>query len=294
MAAEQLNPIRIAENQAIKLAGARRIGLGCMALTGIYGAISRKQAIATLHAALDQDVTLFDTAPLYGNGENELLLGHVLGGHHDATIVTKFGLYADSAGKLYHDSRPKTVRLSVEASLRRLKRDRIDVLIQHRVDPDTAIDEVQECIVDLIAAGKVGEFGISNVSAGEISRLPMGVPLSVVQNELSLVTGAKDAECEAATARSAAFMAYSPLGRGILTGSKPFRADDFRTSMTAFAQPPAATDPWDDESNLQMAAGEGYSLGQALDWVLAQGENVVAIPGCRSPSHVLEVFSRRE
>ena len=287
---EQLDPVQIAENRAISLAGPSRIGLGCMALTGIYGSVDREQAIATLTAALDQGVMLFDTAPLYGNGANEQLLGDVLGGRPDATIVTKFGLYADAGGKLYRDSRPETIRLSVETSLRRLKRDRIDVLLQHRIDPETTNDDVQACIADLIAAGKVGEFGISSISAGKISRLSMAGPLSVVQNELSLVTGPKEAELAAAAAQGAAFMAFSPLGRGILTGSKPFQADDLRTSMTAFTQRPRAVHHRDGGTNLGMAAGEEGSLRQALGWVLAQGKNVVAIPGCRSPNHVSEIF----
>jgi aryl-alcohol dehydrogenase-like predicted oxidoreductase len=118
-------------------------------------------------------ITLFDTAPLYGNGANEQLLGDILGGLPSTTIVTKFGLYADAGGRLYRDSRPETIRQSVEASLRRLKRDRIDLLLQHRVDPDTSDDDVQACIEDLIAAGKVGDFGLSGVSADEIERRSM-------------------------------------------------------------------------------------------------------------------------
>ena len=130
MALAQIDPAKIAKDRAISLAGERRIGLGCMALTGIYGAVGRDQAVATLTAALDYGVTLFDTAPLYGNGANETLLGEMLGGRPNSTIVTKFGLYADSGGRLYRDSRPETIRQSVEASLRRLKRDRIDLLLQ--------------------------------------------------------------------------------------------------------------------------------------------------------------------
>lgn len=290
MALAQIDPARIAEDRAIGLAGERRIGLGCMALTGIYGAVGREQAVATLTSALDNGVTLFDTAPLYGNGANETLLGDVLGGRPDATIVTKFGLYADAGGSLYRDSRPETIRQSVEASLRRLKRDRIDLLLQHRTDPETPDDDVQACIEDLISAGKVVEFGISSVSADQIAARPMARTLGAVQNELSLVTGPKIEEVAAAMARGACFMAFSPLGRGILTGSKPTQPDDLRTSMLAFAQRSTSGCSHGDGSGVVLEAGELVSARRALAWVLAQGANVVAIPGCRSPSQVSVIF----
>lgn len=290
MALAQIDPARIAVDRAISLAGERRIGLGCMALTGIYGAVGREQAVATLSAALDNGVTLFDTAPLYGNGANEVLLGDVLVGRPDATIVTKFGLYADSEGGLYRDSRPETIRQSVDASLRRLKRDRIDLLLQHRIDPETPDDDVQACIEELVSAGKVGEFGISNVSADQIAGRPIARTFGAVQNELSLVTGQKIEEVAAAMGRGACFMAFSPLGRGILTGSKPSQPDDLRTSMLAFAQRSNSGCPLGDGPNVEIDAGEFVSARRALAWVLAQGANVVALPGCRSPSQVSMIF----
>ncbi|SDE53251.1 Predicted oxidoreductase [Salipiger thiooxidans] len=290
MAREQNDPAKIAEARAIALAGKRRIGLGCMALTGIYGAVGREQAVATITAALDNGVTLFDTAPLYGNGANETLLGEVLCGLPNATIVTKFGLYSDAGGSLYRDSRPEAIRQSVEASLRRLKRDRIDLLLQHRSDPDTPDDDVQACIEDLISAGKVGEFGLSSVSADQIAGRPVAHTLGAVQNELSLVTGQKMEEVAAAMARGACFMAFSPLGRGILTGSKPSQPDDLRTSMVAFAQRSTSGHPHRDGYGVEMEVGELVAARRALAWVLAQGANVVAIPGCRSPSQVSVIF----
>jgi len=290
MAREQNDPAKIAEARAIALAGKRRIGLGCMALTGIYGAVGREQAVATITAALDNGVTLFDTAPLYGNGANETLLGEVLCGLPNATIVTKFGLYSDAGGSLYRDSRPEAIRQSVEASLRRLKRDRIDLLLQHRSDPDTPDDDVQACIEDLISAGKVGEFGLSSVSADQIAKRPVAHTLGAVQNELSLVTGQKMEEVAAAMARGACFMAFSPLGRGILTGSKPSQPDDLRTSMVAFAQRSTSGHPHRDGYGVEMEVGELVAARRALAWVLAQGANVVAIPGCRSPSQVSVIF----
>ncbi|WP_111734323.1 aldo/keto reductase [Roseovarius amoyensis] len=290
MAREQNDPAKIAEARAIALAGKRRIGLGCMALTGIYGAVGREQAVATITAALDNGVTLFDTAPLYGNGANEKLLGEVLCGLPNATIVTKFGLYSDAGGSLYRDSRPEAIRQSVETSLRRLKRDRLDLLLQHRSDPDTPDDDVQACIEDLISAGKVGEFGLSSVSADQIAGRPVAHTLGAVQNELSLVTGQKIEEVAAAMARGACFMAFSPLGRGILTGSKPSQPDDLRTSMVAFAQRSTSGHPHRDGYGVEMEVGELVSARRALAWVLAQGANVVAIPGCRSPSQVSVIF----
>lgn len=288
---EQIDPARTAEHRAIGLAGERRIGLGCMALTGIYGSVSREQAIATIIAALDHGVTLFDTAPLYGNGANETLLGDVLRGRPDMTIVTKFGLYADAGGSLHRNSRPEMIRQSVEASLTRLRRDRIDLLLQHRADPETPDDDVQACIEDLISAGKVVEFGMSGVSAEQIARWPMPCALGAVQNELSLATGPKIEEIAAAAKRGACFMAFSPLGRGILTGSKLSQPDDLRTSMAAFAQIFASGCAHGGSSNPGTKAGEQASASRALAWVLAQGANVVAIPGCRSPGHVSAIFN---
>lgn len=290
MAPKEGDRARNAEERAVNLAGEHRIGLGCMALTGIYGAVSRKQAAGTLTAALDNGITLFDTAPLYGNGANEALLGNVLGGRRDVTIVTKFGFYADAGGSLYRDSRPETIRQSIDASLRRLKRDRIDLLLQHRADPETPDDDVQACIEDLISAGKVGEFGISSVSAGKIEQWPTAGALNAVQNELSLVTGPRTDEVAAAMARGACFMAFSPLGRGILTGSNPTRSDDFRSKMPAFAKRSMSGTANVGSFAASRRSKEQASARRALAWVLAQGPHVVAIPGCRTPEQVSEIF----
>lgn len=285
---------RIAEKRAISLAGERRIGLGCMALTGIYGAVGREVAVATLTAALDNGITLFDTAPLYGNGANESLIGSFLTGHPDVTIATKFGLYADASGNLYRNSRPETIRQSIEGSLRRLKRDRIDLLLQHRADPDTPDDDVQACIEDLISAGKVGAFGISSVSADQIKLWPTAGALDAVQNELSLLTGPRTDEVAAAMAQGACFMAFSPLGRGILTGSNPTQPDDLRRTMPAFAKRSTSETTRDGRSIPSKDAWGQASARRSLAWVLGQGANVIAIPGCRSPGQVSVIFENAD
>ncbi|MGR3271770.1 aldo/keto reductase [Thalassococcus profundi] len=281
---------RAAKEKAIDLAGESRTGLGCMALTGIYGEVERKQAIGTLHTALDYGVTLFDTAPLYGSGANEELLGDVIGSRGGTTIVTKFGLYANAQGELFRDSRPETIRSSVESSLKRLKRDRIDLLLQHRTDSRVRVDEVRVCINDLISEGKVGAFGLSCVTSNDILFWSRDGGLDAVQNELSLNTGSKRREIAIAEEESAIYMAFSPLARGILTGSRASQQGDIRMSMNGF---PALRDSFRLQAEKHRATIDlegGSHARQAIDWVLAQGSNVVAIPGCRTPNHVAEIF----
>jgi aryl-alcohol dehydrogenase-like predicted oxidoreductase len=280
-----------AHQRAVELAGERRLGLGCMALTGIYGPIPRAQAINTLHMALDRGISLFDTAPLYGSGANEELLGDVLGNRFDITLVTKFGLYVDPEGRLFRDSRPSSIRASVEASLKRLRRDSIDLLLQHRPDLGVPPADVAACVDGLMAEGKVKAFGLSCVPA-EAFRSWSGPPgLIAVQNELSAVTGEKVVEVAAAEEEGIAYMAFSPLGRGLLANSQPASEQDLRSDLPGFVAP--SNDVRARVAALRVASVElsVAAAALAISWVLNQGRAVVAIPGCRSPRQVDEITS---
>jgi len=261
-----------------------------MALTGIYGALAREDAVGVLHEALSFGVKLFDTAALYGTGANEELLGDTLGARSDVSIVTKFGLYAASDGKLCRDSRPQAIRQSVEASLRRLKRDRLDYVLQHRSDPSVSFDEVVGVIEDLKAEGKVAKFGVSNVTAEEMSRCSKVGRVAIVQNELSLVTGPKEEELAAVEAAGAVFMAFAPLGRGLVTRSIPAEAGDYRKSLQSFEGPAALWGQHAGYRTSHSSADQGSCARSALDWILGQSASVVAIPGCRSQKQVREIF----
>lgn len=261
-----------------------------MALTGIYGPISREGATATLRAALDHGVTLFDTAPLYGNGVNEELLGEVLGPLSDTTIVTKFGLFADNDGRLYRDSSPAAIRKSVDTSLRRLRRERIDLLLQHRPDPTVPSEEVADCVSELIAEGKVAAFGLSDIAAHEIKAWKGPPELVAVQNELSVATGEKLEEINATEALGIAYIAYSPLARGLLTGTTPASDGDLRFSMQAFAVHGAENEEMLLAFKEEAQQRDTSPAALGVRWVLNRGRAVVAIPGCRSPLQVSQIF----
>lgn len=211
-----------AARYALALAGPTRIGLGCMALTGVYGPVARSQAVATIHAARSNGVSLFDTAPLYGDGANEELLGKELANAGEVSIATKFGLYVGRNGKTFRNSGPSAVRQSVERSLRRLKRDRIDLLFQHRADSRIPEVEVAGVIEELIAEGKVKAFGLSSSSIGRTAEVGRHVRVRAVQNEYSLLKQPTvDTEPNAFATLGSTYIAHSPLGRGALTSDRP-------------------------------------------------------------------------
>lgn len=272
---------------AAELCGEARIGLGCMGLTGIYGFVARERAIDTLHAALDRGVRLFDTAALYASGANEELLGEVLGHRRNIVIVTKFGLYEQADGSLARDSSPGSIRASVEASLRRVRRECLDLVLQHRPDPAVPDCAVAETVSVLVKEGKVAAFGLSGTPIERLKAWPPTLPVSAVQNELSLCAPEAGDEPQSAMAAGAVFMAYAPLGRGLLAGSRPGSHGDLRLRMPGFVN------LGEGGTARQMATLDGVARRRAvpaarvaLAWLLARSSNVVAIPGCRSPSQV--------
>ena len=281
----------VAAGCAARVAGTTRIGLGCMALTGLYGQISRSEAKETILGALASGVRLFDTAPLYGNGENETLLGEVLGRKPKICIVTKFGLSIGNTGRMYRDSSPRMIRRSVEGSLQRLRRQRIDLLLQHRPDGRTPDEDVAGVVAELVQEGKVDRFGLSSTTLMRARRLEQMVPVSAVENELSLLSATSEGRNPNDFERMGlAYLAYSPLARGALTSVVPRTIDDkddYRSRLPHF------TTRYGGLISIVLAAVAKCAVRHHVDpsavclaWVLARGESVVAIPGARSPEQV--------
>jgi aryl-alcohol dehydrogenase-like predicted oxidoreductase len=275
------------------------IGLGTMGMTMAYGAADEAGGIATIRRAHDLGVTLLDTAELYGNGtgSNEKLVGEAVAGFRDDMVLaTKFGfvLPRGSDPNRQLDSRPEHIREVTDQSLRDLGTDHIDVLYQHRVDPDVPIEDVAGAVRELIEAGKVRYFGLSEAGPDVIRRAHAVQPVSVLQTEYSIFERAVEKAVLPTTRElGIGFVAYSPLGRGFLTsevkpasayGPDDMRSWDERWQPGNFEQNVAAI-----EQLTELARGKGASVTQlALAWLLAQGDDVVPIPGTRSPDRLAE------
>jgi aryl-alcohol dehydrogenase-like predicted oxidoreductase len=265
------------------------IGLGCMGMSYAYSRpVAKQDGIALIRAAVERGVTFFDTAEIYGPYANEELVGEALAPVRDQVVIaTKFGFDLDpQTGKQRGlNSRPEQVRAVAEASLKRLETDRIDLFYQHRVDPAVPMEDVAGAVKDLIRAGKVKHFGLSEAGAESIRRAHAVQPVTALQNEYSLWY--RDPETEVLPLLEKlgiGFVAYSPLGRGFLTGAidenTKFESTDFRNSVPRFA-------PEVRKANLdvveligQIASRKGVTRAQiALAWVLAQKPWIVPIPG---------------
>lgn len=270
------------------------LGLGCMGMTGMaaspamYGQPDRAEAIATVHRALDLGINFFDTAEVYGPFSNEELLAEALRGRRQqAVIATKFGFNIQGGQVAGVNSQPAHIRAVCEASLKRLDTDVIDLFYQHRVDPAVPIEEVVGTLAELVAEGKIRAFGLSECSAATLRRACAVAPVAALQSEWSLWE--RDVEAEIApTARElgVAFVPYSPLGRGFLTGQIP-RAEDLPDSDYRKRDPRYQGANYD--ANMAavaavkaIAAGHAASPAQvALAWLLAKGPDVVPIPGAK-------------
>ena len=268
-----------------------RIGLGAMSMSGHYGreGLDDAEAIRTIHRALDLGVTLIDTAEIYGPFANEELVGRAIADRREQVVLaTKFGFVSHSGGGPGNlDSSPANIRAAVEGSLKRLGTEYIDLYYQHRVDPRTPIEDVAGTLGELVAEGKVRHIGLSEAGPETIRRAHAVHPVTAVQSEYSLWTRDQEPKVLPLLRElGIGFVAYSPLGRGFLTGGIRSRADlaadDTRTGNPRFIGE-------NFEHNLRLlaeveavAAAAGATPAQvALAWLLTRGEDVVPIPGTR-------------
>jgi aryl-alcohol dehydrogenase-like predicted oxidoreductase len=267
------------------------IGYGGMGITFAYGPGDETGGAAAIRRAHELGVTFFDTAELYGFGANEKLLGATVKGFRDEIVIaTKFGFMPETYAL---NSRPEHIREVTENSLRYLQTDVIDVLYQHRVDPEVPIEDVAGTVADLIREGKVRYFGLSEAGPNTIRRAHAVHPVSVLQTEYSLFERDIEHVFPTLTELSIGFVPYSPLGRGFLTGTaqpastydaSDMRSYDPRWQPGNFEKNVAAVDQL-----TAVAQSKGATVAQlALAWLLAQGQHVVPIPGTRSAARVEE------
>lgn len=278
-------------------------GLGCMGMSEFYGAADEGEAIETIHRGLELGVTLLDTADLYGPHTNERLVGKAIAGRRDQVVLaTKFGIIRVGENPFDRriDGRPEYVKEACEASLARLAVDHIDLYYQHRVDHDVPIEETVGAMAELVTAGKVRHIGLSEASAQTIRRAHAVHPITAVQSEYSLWS--RDIEDEVVPAlreEGIGLVAYSPLGRGFLTGRirsiEDFDADDYRRFTPRF-QGENFQRNLDLVSHVEeIAAARGVTPGAlALAWVLHRGADVVPIPGTKRRSHLEENVAAAE
>jgi aryl-alcohol dehydrogenase-like predicted oxidoreductase len=265
------------------------LGLGCMGLSFGFGpAVDKQTGITLIRTAFDRGVTFFDTAEAYGPFANEELVGEALAPFRDKVVIaTKFGFKLDpQTGKqIGVDSRPSHIKEVAEASLKRLKTDTIDLLYQHRVDPDVPIEEVAGAVKDLIQAGKVRHFGLSEAGASTIRRAHAVQPVTALQSEYSLWWREPEAEIlPTLEALGVGFVPFSPLGKGFLTGAinenTAFASNDFRNIVPRFTAEARKAN----QNLVNLIAGiatrkKATPAQIALAWLLAQRPWIVPIPG---------------
>jgi len=274
------------------------LGLGCMGLSSGYGpAVDWQAGIALIRAAHERGVTLFDTAEFYGPYVNEELVGEALAPFRDEVVIaTKFGfrIDPDTRTRTGLDSRPAHIRAVAEASLKRLKTDRIDLFYQHRVDPDIPIEDVAGTVKELIAEGKVKHFGLSEAGVRTIRRAHAVQPVTALQSEYSLWWREPEEEIfDVLEELGIGFVPFSPLGRGFLTGaigaSTTFGDGDVRAGVPRFSPEARAANQSLVEVVRATAQAKGATPAQvALAWILAQKPWIVPIPGTTKVSRLEE------
>ena len=263
------------------------VGLGCMGMSQSYPPFpDRQEMIALIRAAVERGVTFFDTAQVYGPFTNEELVGEALEPVRDQVVVaTKFGFDLENGRSHGVDSRPDTIKRSVDASLRRLRTDRIDLLYQHRVDPEVPIEDVAGTVKELIDAGKVGNFGLSEAGVQTIRRAHVVQPVTALQSEYSLWWREPEAEILATLEEfRIGFVPFSPLGKGFLTGkideATTFEGSDFRNTIPRFEPEARAANHVFVDILERVATRKDATAAQiAIAWVLTQKPWIVPIPG---------------
>jgi aryl-alcohol dehydrogenase-like predicted oxidoreductase len=270
------------------------IGLGCMSLSGVYGTSDDTQGIAVVREALDRGITLLDTSDAYGAGHNEELVGKAIKGRRGEVILaTKFGNLGGRGGRPV-DGRPEYVAVACEASLKRLGVDVIDLYYQHRIDPTVPIEDTVGAMARLVEQGKVRALGLSEARPETIRRAHAVHPIAAVQNEFSLLYRAEAEETLKTTRElKIGFVAYSPLGRGLMTGvvedPNGMAEGDTRRRHPRFAAENIKYNLSLVHSIGEIAQDRHCTLGQlALAWVLAQGQDIVPIPGTKRKERLVE------
>ncbi|MDQ4037940.1 MAG: aldo/keto reductase [Actinomycetota bacterium] len=273
------------------------LGLGCMGMSYAYGPSDRDEALATIRRALDLGVTFLDTADVYGQGANETLVGEAIAGRREeVTLATKFGILADPETSRPRgvDGSPEYVRAAIDRSLTRLGVERVDLYYLHRPDAQVPIEDTVGAMAELVTAGKVGALGLSEGSADTIRRAAAVHPLAAIQSEWSIFSrDIEDFVVPVARELGIGLVPYSPLGRGQLTGSAAavtdLAADDFRRTLPRWQAENLAANQVLVDRIRAIAAAHGAAPAQvALAWLLAQGPDVVPIPGTKRRSYLEE------
>ncbi len=273
------------------------IGLGCMGMSEFYGSTDEAESIATIHRALDLGCTFLDTADMYGPYTNEELVGRAIKGRrHEVVLATKFGIMRDPVNPVVRgiNGRPEYVRQACEGSLKRLGVEEIDLYYQHRVDPATPIEETVGAMADLVKQGKVRHLGLSEAGIETIRRAVKVHPITALQTEYSLWSrDPEDAILQTCRELGVGFVAYSPLGRGFLTGQihrfEDLAADDYRRFSPRFQGENFARNLALVDRIRDIASEKRCTASQlALAWVLAQGEDIVPIPGTKRRKYLEE------
>jgi aryl-alcohol dehydrogenase-like predicted oxidoreductase len=264
------------------------IGLGCMSMSHAYGVPDDPESIRTLHLALDLGINFWDTADVYGNGKNEELVSQVLTQNRDKIfIATKFGFRTDANARLIgFDGSPAYMRQAVEASLKRLKIETIDLYYAHRIDPNVPVEEMVGGMAELVKEGKVRYLGLSEASANTVRRANVVHPISALQSEYSLLT--RDVEAgilPTCNELGITFVPFSPLARGLMTNTvklDQLADNDFRKGLPRYQQEHQENNEKLAAAFAEIAKEKGCSPAQlALAWVLAQGDNIIPIPGTK-------------
>jgi aryl-alcohol dehydrogenase-like predicted oxidoreductase len=270
------------------------LGLGCMGMSEFYGPIDQTVVQNTLTSAFERGVTLFDSADMYGSGANEILLGRFMAGKRDKVILaTKFGIVRQGS-TMRVDNSPAYVRTACEASLRRLGTDYIDILYAHRINPTQPVEDMAGAMADLVREGKVRAIGLSEAGAATIRRAHDVHPLAAVETEYSLLSRGPETEIiPTCRALGIAFIPYSPLSRGLLTGQSPdstaIGTDDFRKQLPRFQPRNHAINVKVVNRLRSIAERKSCTLAQlSLAWLINKGEDIVPIPGTRRPERLDE------